>query len=113
MTESIRVDLRIYSIDAVLRACHAFTARCYVFARDIENGTVVVDFTLRKEGGSLRELMGEFTNALLDYHLRERIANETHAIRELLVAQAFCEADLLDRRDSESDEYADRRGIVR
>lgn len=109
---SISVDLTVYPLDVVLRACHAFTARCYVFARGAENGTVVVDFALRDAGGSLRELAGEFSNALLDHQLRALIAAETHAIRELLVAQAFCEADLLDRRESESDEAIDPRRIA-
>jgi His-Xaa-Ser system protein HxsD len=110
---SITIDLSIYPLEVVLRACHAFTARCYVFVHEAEDGKVAVDFTLRDERESFRELTGDFSNALLDYRLRATIAAETSTIRELLVAQAFCEADLLDRRDSESDEYADPRGIVR
>ncbi|MFP5248100.1 MAG: His-Xaa-Ser system protein HxsD [Thermoanaerobaculia bacterium] len=110
---TITVDLSIYPLDVVLRACHVFTARCYVFARPTENGTVTIDFTLRDERDSLRQLAGEFSNALLDYQLRATIAAETQTIRELIVAQAFCEADLLDRTDSRSDEYADPRGIAR
>lgn len=110
---SIRVDLAIYPLEVVLRACHVFTARFYVFAHTVTEGTAIVDFALRDTNGSLPELIGEFSNALLDYQLRAQIASETQTIRELLVAQAFCEADLLDRRDVESDEYADPRGIAR
>ena len=109
---SIGVELAVYPLEVVLRACHAFTARCYVFAHDVHNGIVVIDFA-SKDATPLRELAGEFSNALIDYSLRSQIAGETHAIRELLVAQAFCEADLLDRGDVESDEYADPRGIAR
>jgi His-Xaa-Ser system protein HxsD len=110
---SICVELAVYPLDVVLRTCHIFTARCYVFAHDVHDGMVVVDFASRDEKESLRELTGEFSNALLDQHLRAQIAAETRAIRELLVAQAFCEADLLDRREVESDEHADIRGIAR
>jgi His-Xaa-Ser system protein HxsD len=110
---SISVDLAIYSLDAVLRTCHAFTARCYLFAQSGENGSVTIDFALRDADGSLRQLVGEFSTALLDQQLRATIAAETSAIRELLVAQAFCEADLLDRSDVEGDEYDDPRRIVR
>jgi His-Xaa-Ser system protein HxsD len=109
---SIHVDLTIYPLEVVLRACHAFTAHCYVLARR-DGDAVVVELTPQVDGESLRELSGEFANALLDYTLRAMVAEETRGIRELLVAQAFCEADLLDRRDSESDEYADPRGIAR
>ncbi|HEY0156873.1 MAG TPA: His-Xaa-Ser system protein HxsD [Thermoanaerobaculia bacterium] len=109
----ITVDLAVYPLEVVLRACHAFTARCYVFAHGAANGRVTVEFAARDERESLRELTGAFSNALLDYHLRALIAAETGAIRELLVAQAFCEADLLDRRESEGDEGDDPRGIGR
>ena len=109
---SICVELTIYPLEVVLRACHAFTSRCYVFAHDAHGGMVVIDFA-SKDAVPLRELAGEFSNALLDYSLRAQIASETHAIRELLIAQAFCEADLLDRRDVESDEHVDPRGIAR
>jgi His-Xaa-Ser system protein HxsD len=109
---TITVDLTIYPIELVLRTCHAFTARCYVQPRVTENHAIAIDFAPRDERDSLRDLAGEFANALLDFRLRAIITTETQTIRELLVAQAFCEADLLDRRDIEGDEYDDPRGIV-
>ena len=110
---TINVDLTIYPIELVLRTCHAYTERCHVLPRARENNRVAIDFTTRDERDSLRDLAGEFANALLDFRLRAIIAAETQTIRELLVAQALCEADLLDRRDIESDEYDDPRGIAR
>jgi His-Xaa-Ser system protein HxsD len=109
----IVIDLAVYPLDVVLRACHAFTARCYLLPRISGEGEMTVELAPRDEHDALRDLAGEFSNALLDQELRARIAFETHAIRELLVAQAFCEADLLDRRDSEADEHDDPRGIAR
>jgi len=110
---SITIDLTVHPLDVVLRTCHTFTARCYVSAHRDGDTTLIVDFAPREENAPLGGLAGEFSNALLDHHLRALIAEETRPIRELLVAQAFCEADLLDRRDSESDEHADPRGIAR
>ena len=130
---TITVDLAIYSLDIVLRTCHAFTSRCFVTPHVVANGRIGVgpdcrgpeDCRRHRLGrglaararqltgkDSLRDLAGAFSNALLDSHLRAVIATETHTIRELLVAQAFCEADLLDRADIESDEHADPRGIA-
>jgi len=109
---TITVDLSIYSLDVVLRTCHAFTSRCFVTPHVVSKGRVAVAFVARDEKDSLRDLAGAFSNALLDSHLRAVIATETHAIRELLLAQAFCEADLLDRADIESDEHEDPRGIA-
>jgi His-Xaa-Ser system protein HxsD len=113
ITTTVTVDLTIYPLELVLRTCHAFTARCYVSAHTAADGKVEIDLQPRDERDTLRDLAGQFSNALLDARLREIIGDETRAIRELLVAQAFCEADLLDRRDVESDEDADPRGIVK
>lgn len=110
---SIAIDVRIYPLDVVLRTCHVFTARCYVFPHIDGDGRVVVELEPRNATDRLRDLAGKFSNALLDQQLRAAIGEETRAIRELLIAQAFCEADLLDRRDRESDERDDPRGIAR
>jgi His-Xaa-Ser system protein HxsD len=110
--ESITVDLALYSPEAVLRAAHAFTGRCYVFTHLDDDGNAVVELAPRHPDDSLRGLIGEFSNALLDQRLRALIAGETRVVRELLVAQAFCEGDLLDREDAESDEADDPRGIA-
>ena len=109
---NITIDLSIYPLDLVMRTCHVFTSRCYVLPHEAANGRVAVEFVARDERDSLRDLAGAFSNALLDSHLRALVAGETRAIRELLIAQAFCEADLLDRRDIESDEITDPRGIA-
>lgn len=103
----MKIDLAIYPLETILRAAHAFTARCRVFIRGADHGCAVVEFVPHSE-----DVEGRFANALLDAELRVLIANETKPIRELLVAQAFCEADLLDRRDLESDESTDPRGIA-
>ena len=113
MSVVVTIDLAIYPLEVVLRACHAFTARCYVSPRAAADARVQVELTPRDAGDALRDLEGELWNELLDEHLRASIAAETRAIRELLVAQAFCEADLLDRSAIESDEHADPRGIIR
>jgi His-Xaa-Ser system protein HxsD len=109
---TITIDLSIYPLDLVLRTCHIFTGRCYVVPHAVANARVAVEFVARDENDSLRDLAGAFSNALLDSHVRALVGGETRAIRELLVAQAFCEAGLLDRGDIESDEYTDPRGIV-
>ena len=107
---AIDVDLTIYPLEVVRRAAHAFSGRCFV-AFERRDGRLRVQLTPQNEGDEPRDLAGSFANALLDHSLRVVIAEETRAIRELIVAQAFAEADLLDRRESESDYEADPRGI--
>lgn len=110
---TINVDLAIYPLDLILRACHRFTSRCYIVPQAAANGRVAVQFIAREGSDSLSDLAGSFANALLETHLRVVVAGETRSIRELLVAQAFCEGGLLDRRDIDGDEAADPRGIAR
>lgn len=109
---TIDVDLGAYPLDLVLRTCHAFTARCYIAPRMDGDGHVVVHFAPREEHDALRDLAVKFANALLDARVRAIVAEETHAIREMLVAQAVREADVLDRRDVQSDAHTDPQGIA-
>ena len=110
---TIEVDTTIYPLDAIQRTAHAFTARCVVFIRRIDSTRVDVELTSQDAGDDAQAIAGEFANALLDQTLRARIAAETATIRELIVAQAFCEADLLDRRDAHAPFDSDPRGIAR
>jgi His-Xaa-Ser system protein HxsD len=108
----LHVDLTIYPLDVVLRACHALSGRCSVSLHRGEDSGVRLDFTPRDAADPLADLAHELDDLLLDYTLRATIAEETRAIRELLVAQAFCEADLLDRQLADADEQEDPRRIA-
>jgi hypothetical protein len=53
---------------------------------------------------------GEFENALLDHQLRFEIARETATLRELIVAKAFAEGDVLE--DPPVGDDRDYRAII-
>jgi His-Xaa-Ser system protein HxsD len=72
---------------------------------------VRVRFASKSSDGALSITAAEFSNELVNQRVRLDIANETRSIRELIVAQAFAEADLLDRSDSEASYVDDPRGI--
>lgn len=112
---SIAVDTAIYSLDALFRVCYAFTDRCYLFlqAKDEIPSVINVRFTRKADDSDLSALAGEFSNALIDQKVRLQISAETKAVRELIVAQAFAEADLIDRSLSESSYVGDPKGISR
>lgn len=109
------VDTAIYSMDALFRVCYAFTDRCYLFLEPKEGiqSVINVRFTRKGEDCDLASLAGEFSNSLIDQRVRLQISAETRAVRELIVAQAFAEADLLDRSLSESSYIDDPKGITR
>ena len=111
-TLSIFVDTKIYSLEVLFRTCYAFTDRCYLFLEPSDDPQIIaVRFASKGSDSALSITAAEFSNELVNQRVRLDIANETRSIRELIVAQAFAEADLLDRSDSEAGYVDDPRGI--
>lgn len=77
----------------MLRAGHVASARCYVALKPVGEGHIQVELTPRDEAAVVSELVGAFWNELLNQQVREDVERETRAIRELIVAQAFTEAE--------------------
>src|SRR6266481_5889785 len=90
------VDEAIYSRSALLKTCYWFTDRCYVFISRIDERHFAVNLTAKPDGQALEAIAGEFENALLDHQLRFEIGKETAVLRELIVAKAFADGDLLE-----------------
>ncbi len=110
----VAVNSDLYSREALFRVCYLFTDRCYLFLSQ-EEGSQVIHVRLTRKGPEtdLGRLAGEFSNELVNQKVRLDVAAETKAIRELIVAQAFAEADLLGGGESESDYVNDPRGVSR
>ena len=111
-TLQICVNLDLYPLEALFRVCYSFTDKCYLFLEHEEAPPIVkVHFAKKTTDCDLAIIAGEFSNELINQKVRLDIAAETRPIRELIVAQAFAEADLLDRSDMEADYRDDPRGI--
>jgi His-Xaa-Ser system protein HxsD len=109
----VAVNTDLYSREALFRVCYLFTDRCYLFLTQEEGAPVIqVRFTRKGPDTDLNRMAGEFSNELINQKVRLDIAAETKTIRELIVAQAFAEADLLDGDDSEASYIEDPRGIA-
>jgi His-Xaa-Ser system protein HxsD len=110
----LEVDLGVYSLEAVLRACYKLTDRCFLLLRR-SDGDDRLDLFLqpKRPEPEVQVLLGELANELLDQQLRRTIAEEAGPVRELIVAQAFAEGKLLDGDRDEGDYEADPRGIGR
>ena len=110
---TLEVDTRIYSLEALFRVCYAYTDRCYLFLEPATKEAVVtVRITAKQSDSDLNIIAGEFSNALIDERVRRDIAAETASIRELIVAQAFAEADIIDRSLPESSYLEDPKRIA-
>src|SRR5438128_1344832 len=93
----LAVDGKIYGRGALLRSCYWFTDRCYIFISRNGEDEFLVHLRLKQPSAcSLEEIAGEFTNSLLDFELRAQLDKETATLRELIVAKAFAEGNLLD-----------------
>ncbi|HSS77989.1 MAG TPA: His-Xaa-Ser system protein HxsD [Thermoanaerobaculia bacterium] len=109
---ALELDLSIYAERAISRAAYKFTDRCYLFlARSEQPGWMKVTFGAKEEKQSLLPLLGEFCNELLDQQIREDLGNEAGPIRDLIVAQAFAEGNLLDPQRDEGSYQDDPLGI--
>lgn len=112
-TLTLEVDTAIYSLEALFRVCYAFTDRCYLFLEPAtKDPSIVVRITGKKPDFDLDTVVGEFSNALIDERVRRDIATETMSIRELIIAQAFAEVDILDRSLAEASHVEDPKGIA-
>ena len=110
----IHVNLSVYTLDALFRVCYWFTDRCYLFLTcDDAQLAVTVHIGKKTPDTDLRVIAGEFSNELINQKVRRDVADATRAIRELIVAQAFAEADLLDRSESQADYHRDPKGIAK
>jgi len=91
----VTLDLAIYSLEGIKRAAYWLTGRAYVYVEPADGqATVLVRLAPIDPSSDLAALAGEFVNRVLDEDLRRQVFEETRPIRELIVAQAFAEADL-------------------
>jgi His-Xaa-Ser system protein HxsD len=97
MLLSLEVDLSVYSLRAVSRACYKLTGRCYVFlSRPLDPALLTVTLLAKTPEPIELTLAGELYNELLDQQIRESLEIEMGPVREMIVAQAFAEGNLLD-----------------
>jgi His-Xaa-Ser system protein HxsD len=99
------VNESIYCRDAILRACYWFSDRCHSFVTQSNPGILSITLTPKPEGPPIGSLVADFEDALLEQQLRWEIGQTTSQIRELIVAKAFAEADILE--DAPVGDYRD------
>jgi His-Xaa-Ser system protein HxsD len=112
---AIDIDRDLFSTDAILKSSYKFTDRCHVFIHKHETRedcwTVVIK--PKTVDVSTLEVVGDFSNELIDQRLRERLEQQFGDVRTLIVAQAFAEGNLLDAERADGDYETDPNGIGR
>jgi His-Xaa-Ser system protein HxsD len=100
-TASLRVNLSVVSIEAVLKTCYWFSRDFLCAVQDEGTGNAIIQFQPKQGVDTTVEKAREafFTQAL-DFSLRERVTAKTAGIRDLLLAKAFSEAGVLEDEPS-------------
>jgi His-Xaa-Ser system protein HxsD len=101
---TIYLDARIYSKDAVLRACYWFTDIAYIRVPESPGHELAIRIELKQMTPTLAnpkltpisQFIGEFCNSLLDFELRRQIESETLTVRQIILAKAFSESGVLE-----------------
>jgi len=90
----LSIDTKLYPETCIFRTCYLFTDRAYVYMRSEQPDEVIVEFRAKQNSFDLTSVIGDFGNELINQRIRLDLAKETQKIREMIVAQAFSEADL-------------------
>ncbi|HEV7669232.1 MAG TPA: His-Xaa-Ser system protein HxsD [Thermoanaerobaculia bacterium] len=110
----VSVDTALHSRRAIFEACYRLTDRAYVsLSRDPGNPNLLVVGFRARQGTLDPSIAGIFRNELIDQEIRTALDLEMAPIRDLIVAQAFAEGNLLDSLRDEGDYGEDPLGIGR
>ncbi len=101
---TIYLDPRIYSKEAVLKACYWATGTAYIQIPESPDNRLVIQIELQQKvptlanpkPGTIQQFVKEFCNSLLDFELRRQVEVETAQVRQLIVAKAFSESGVLE-----------------
>ncbi|MCL1073105.1 His-Xaa-Ser system protein HxsD [Shewanella dokdonensis] len=86
---SISFDCKIFSKEAVLKACYQL-ADIAVFDISIHKDKIVVSSTMHVTSTtSTEELSSTLKTSVIDYQLRERIDAQTKHVKEILIHAAL------------------------
>jgi His-Xaa-Ser system protein HxsD len=104
VSATIRLDPRIYSREAILKAANWLTNAAYIHCPESLDGKIVVSINLKTHEPTLSnpkpvlidEVVGEFCNSLLEFELRRQVEIETSQVRQLIIAKAFSESGILE-----------------
>src|SRR6185312_2695365 len=86
----VRLDPRLYSREAVLKASYWFTNVAFIHFPESPDSRFVIRIKLKNihptldnpKPISIDELVGEFCNSLLDFELRQQVEAETASVRQ-------------------------------
>jgi His-Xaa-Ser system protein HxsD len=96
MDHELRVDLDVYSLESLKRSLYRFSDRFSSFIT-VEARVAVVALTFAPGATSefVSAVLDSFRKELLDQDLRERVRQETEAVRNLILSHALSKTGLI------------------
>lgn len=86
----LKLDVKLYSRDAILHTTYCFTHKSYINLQKYEEKTALIVFSQKNDNNcDLKLLVKEFLNELIDQQIRVDINNETKDIRKMIISEAF------------------------
>lgn len=94
-----QIDLRVYRLSAVQKTAYRHARHLSIILGAIHDHELEIQVQLGADTSErvLQERLRAFFRDLLDQELREKVGDETRAIRALILAQAFSKTDLIQR----------------
>jgi len=84
------IDTKIFPKEIVLKSAYNFLDKWYFFFKLNEEGNIILEFTAKKDVKiDPKEIIGEFSDELLDVYLRDRLEKDNKIIRETIVTKAI------------------------
>ena len=102
----LKFNCTLYPKEAIMKAAYHFIDRCYVHV-DICDGDYVVNM-IPKKGCRIDDVSGEFENELLAQAVRYYVYQQTHTIREILMARAMSSTISGGYYESDSEELPEK-----
>lgn len=111
----LNVDSHVYRLSAIKKAAYRFSDRCtiQINATHADGIRVQLEFGNLNLDVDVKRIEQEFWKEALDQELREQIAAETEAVRNLILAQAFSQLPLLDSNGELAEFRDDPMGILK
>ena len=96
----LTIDTKIFSKDIILKTAFSFLDRGYFFFKEDENKNIILQLTKRDphsispkgrevEQIELEKIVWDFSDALLEFYLRNKLEIENKFIRETIVEKAI------------------------
>ena len=86
----LTIDTKIFSKDIILKTAFSFLDRGYFFFKEDENKNIILQLTKREENNEdLEKIVWDFSDALLEFYLRNKLEIENKTIRETIVQKAI------------------------